>query len=157
MSESTPRIVLDTNVCLDLFVFGDPRVAHVRGALQAGDIVALTDDACRNEWLRVLAYPQLGLDTVRHAAAICDFDAWVATHTPAVSASMAADMRRLPRCRDPDDQKFLELAVHSGARWLLSRDEHLLALGRRTRGNGLFDILTPQAWSRPLPAMPTDR
>lgn len=156
MSESTPRIVLDTNVCLDLFVFGDPRSAHVREALRAGDIVALTNDACRNEWLRVLAYPQLGLDTARHDAAICDFDAWV-TYAPAVAASIAADMRRLPRCRDPDDQKFLELALHSGARWLLSRDEHLLALGRRTCGNGLFDILTPQTWSLPFPAIPADR
>ena len=33
--DATPRIVLDTNVCLDLFVFGDPRVAALRDALRA--------------------------------------------------------------------------------------------------------------------------
>ena len=52
-----------------------------------------------------------------------------------------------PRCRDPDDQKFLDLAASSGARWLLSRDDHLLSLARRTRRDGLFEIVTPQAWT----------
>ena len=50
----------------------------------------------------------------------------------------------LPRCADPDDQKFLQLALASGARWLVSRDGDVLALGRRTRRDGLFEIVSPQ-------------
>ena len=36
MSDTRPRIVLDTNACLDLWVFGDPRAAGLLAALQAG-------------------------------------------------------------------------------------------------------------------------
>ena len=46
MSAARPRIVLDTNACLDLWVFGDPRAAGLLAALQAGalaghDVLAL--------------------------------------------------------------------------------------------------------------------
>ncbi|WP_441005125.1 PIN domain-containing protein, partial [Novilysobacter viscosus] len=56
---AVPRVVLDTNVCLDLWLFGDPRAADLRAALHAGGVLAVTDQACREEWLRVLHYPQL--------------------------------------------------------------------------------------------------
>ncbi|UNK50678.1 PIN domain-containing protein [Lysobacter sp. S4-A87] len=137
-----PRIVLDTNVCLDLFVFGDPRVATLRAALQAGDVVAVTDAECRGEWLRVLDYPALRLDETARAGAIAAFDA----HVQLVSADPLPQVA-VPRCADPDDQKFLHLAHACGARWLLSRDDALLVLARRTRRDGLFEILMPDAWA----------
>lgn len=139
---ASPRIVLDTNVCLDLFVFDDPRVAPLRTALQAGDVVAVTDDECRDEWRRVLAYPQLRLEADAQAAAMAAFDALVQHASGAWPAPVAA----LPRCSDPDDQKFLVLAHAAGARWLLSRDDALLALARRARRDGLFEILSPEDW-----------
>jgi predicted nucleic acid-binding protein len=52
----------------------------------------------------------------------------------------------LPRCRDRDDQKFLELAHQAGAAALLTRDEELLRLARRTKRDGLFSILPPASW-----------
>ena len=58
-----------------------------------------------------------------------------------------ADLPLLPTCRDPDDQKFLELAQASGAQWLISKDRDLLKLARRTRKAGLFLILKPEQWS----------
>jgi putative PIN family toxin of toxin-antitoxin system len=137
-----PRVVLDTNVCLDLFVFGDPRVATLRAALQSGDVVAVTDMGCREEWLRVLEYPQLRLDQAARVAAIAAFDAQVKLLPTAAVAEGV-----LPRCADPDDQKFLHLAHACGARWLLSRDDALLVLARRTRRDGLFEILLPDAWT----------
>lgn len=139
-----PRIVLDTNVCLDLFVFGDAQCTVLRDALRAGVVLALTDAACRDEWLRVLAYPQLALDAARRAAAVAAFDA--ALRLLPASTGMPAGLPRLPRCADPDDQKFLELAQAGGVRWLLSRDRELLKLARRTRREHGFDILAPQHW-----------
>jgi uncharacterized protein len=141
---TSPRIVLDTNVCLDLFVFDDPRCASLGEALLGARVVAVTDDACRNEWLRVLRYPQLQLDEIACAAATRRFDA-VVRHC-SLLGSFGAEAIVPPRCRDPDDQKFLELAVRVQARWLLTRDDHLLALARRARREGLFEILTPSAW-----------
>src|SRR5690606_15469334 len=46
-------------------------------------------------------------------------------------------------CRDPDDQVFLDLALHRGVGWLLSRDRQLLALRRRALARGLR-ILRPE-------------
>jgi putative PIN family toxin of toxin-antitoxin system len=138
------RIVLDTNVCLDLFVFDDPRCARLRDALHAGDVVAVTDEACRDEWMRVLRYPGLRLDAAMREAAAARFDDMI-RHRASLPAH-AAGLPAVPRCRDPDDQKFLELAASAGARWLLSRDEHLLALARRMKRDGRFGIATPQAW-----------
>ncbi|MEW9625771.1 PIN domain-containing protein [Rhodanobacter geophilus] len=178
---ATPlRLVLDTNVCLDLFVFGDAQCAALREALRTGAVQAVTDEACRAEWLAVLDYPQLALDAARQAEAAATYDALlhlppVDRHGPLPSpqrkpgssdfdASMhespgsslrssdeeagTASAPRLPRCRDPDDQKFLELARACGAQWLLSRDRELLRLARRTRREHGFDIVTPQAWAQ---------
>jgi predicted nucleic acid-binding protein len=43
-----------------------------------------------------------------------------------VTPAQAAPDCRLP-CRDPDDRKFLDLAVSRRVDWLLSRDKALLA------------------------------
>ena len=50
------------------------------------------------------------------------------------------------RCRDPDDQKFIDFARDSGARWLVSRDKAVLRLrARAARLHGLV-IVSPFDW-----------
>lgn len=138
----TPRVVLDTNAWLDLLRFDDPRIARLGAAIRSGEVVAVTDDFCRDEWLRVLDYPQLHLDPAERARLLEAFDALArclpaTPHDPAVT---------LPRCRDGDDQKFVALAHASGSRWLVSRDRAVLALDRRAQRVGGFRIVTPEAW-----------
>ncbi|QOW20275.1 PIN domain-containing protein [Lysobacter ciconiae] len=142
------RIVLDTNVCLDLLLFDDPGVATLAQALLSGRLIAVANADTRAEWRRVLAYPVLRLDPRRQGELIDSFDALVAdvAAAPAAARSMTADPP-LPRCSDPDDQKFLELTRDAGARWLLSRDRDLLVLAKRCRRLGLFSVMTPHAWS----------
>ena len=142
-SRRADRVVLDTNVCLDLFVFGDVQAGALREALARGAVEAVTDVACRAEWLRVLTYPQLALDGAARAAAAAAYDGLLRA-LPEAEPSPA--MVKLPRCADPDDQKFLELAWKARARWLLSKDKEVLRLGRRTLREGWFAILTPAAW-----------
>lgn len=152
MIPANPNLVLDTNICLDLFVFGDPRVGALDGALRSGAVLAITREDCREEWRRVLRYPQFGFDEAacaRHEAA---FDARIACLRE--SERVARPDVRLPRCADPDDQKFLELALQAQATALITRDHALLALAQRTRREGLFAILTPQAWSDSRDANP---
>ena len=57
---------------------------------------------------------------------------------------------------DPDDAVYLNLAIAVGARWLLTNDQHLLAVmatGHESRGQveaacpGL-EIVTPEVWLR---------
>lgn len=140
------RVVLDTNVCLDLFVFGEASTAPLARALSDGRVEAVTDERCRDEWCRVLAYPQLALDEVGRQAALAAHDRWVRRPSEAWPAPPSGV--KLPRCADADDQKFLELAFAAGAGWLLSKDKEVLRLGRRTARDGLFAIATPAEWLR---------
>ena len=116
-------------------------------ALQAGAVQAVVDDACRAEWLGVLDYPALDLPEATRCEAAAAFDRWVQL-LPASLLTPRADVT-LPRCADPDDQKFLELALAAGARWLLSKDKAVLQLATRTAREGWFEILTPSAWLLP--------
>ncbi|QWP76449.1 PIN domain-containing protein [Lysobacter sp. K5869] len=139
---AAPRIVLDSNVCLDLFAFRDPAAAPLLQALRSGAVAAVTDVACREEWHRILDYPNLALSADVRESCLREYDELLRPF----DGFADADAQRLPRCADPDDQKFLELAQAAGARWLLSRDHALVVLGRRTARAGLFEIMTPRTW-----------
>lgn len=145
--DGVPRVVLDTNVCLDLFLFRDAACAPLAAALAAGQVQAVADAACRSEWLRVLEYPSVPIRPEQRAELRERFDA--AVHVLA-DLPPSASVAPLPTCRDPDDQKFMELALVSGAPWLISKDRDLLKLARRTRKAGLFLILKPEQWSPAL-------
>jgi putative PIN family toxin of toxin-antitoxin system len=137
---SAQPIVIDTNVCLDLFVFHDPRWAPLLAALERGDVRAVTRADCRDEYRIVLHYPHLPLDDDSRAAAAARFDTLITVVAP------DSKPIRLPVCSDRDDQKFLELARDAGAAILITKDKALLKLGRKTLQGGLFRIMLPEAW-----------
>lgn len=153
VSRARPRVVLDTNVCLDLLVFVSERSAQLRALLAGGELQAVTRADCRDEWQRVLRYPALALDEARCLAMEAAYDAL----TSDVGMSTAATPARLPRCKDADDQKFLELARDAGAVALFTRDAELLVLARRAARDGLFHIATPADIRRELLARPAPR
>lgn len=135
------KVVLDTNVWLDWLVFDDPAVAALREAQSAGRIDIVINEACEAELVQVLAY-DLGahtLDASAQSACVARCRA-LATR---VSVRAGGD---LPTCRDPDDQKFLELAAAAGATVLVSRDQALLELARRVDG---VRIVTPERFEAP--------
>lgn len=131
---SRPIWVLDTNVVLDLFHFDAVATRPLARAVEAGSIRCAASPATLAEWRRVLAYPAFGLDAAARATLDAHYAACVTLHAdPGAS-------RGLPRCRDADDQKFLELAAAIPAEALVSKDRALLGLRRR----GLpFAILSP--------------
>lgn len=137
------RVVLDTQVCLDLWLFGDARAAALRVALDNGALQGVRDARSRAEWRRVLRYPALALDAARCAALEFVYDERLA---PFEADGAPVPPPPLPRCADPDDQPFLELALASGAHALLTRDAALLRLARRVARQGRFAILTPEAF-----------
>ncbi len=140
--KSPTRIVLDTNVCLDLFVFRDPRWLRLMQALSDGELEAVTRADCRMEWHIVLGYAHLGLDEAMQSAVRAEFDALIRLFPETVFDGSI----KLPVCRDTDDQKFIELAYQSGATMLITKDKALLKLARKTLKAGLFQIVTPEAW-----------
>lgn len=135
------RIVLDTNVCLDLFVFNDPRWSALLAAIESGAVEAITREDCRAEYRVVLHYPHLPLDEASRPLSEARFDALIKVVAPPVSGV------RLPVCSDRDDQKFLELARDAQADILITKDKALLKLARRLAKAGMFRVMVPEAWS----------
>ena len=134
-------IVLDTNVCLDLFVFHDLRWKPLYDALKNGIVIAVTREDCRNEWLRVLDYPNLRIDPDFRILCAEEFDALVSCINPASRTGV-----NLPVCSDRDDQKFLEVARDALATYLITKDKALLKLSKKISMQGMFRIVRPQEW-----------
>lgn len=137
-----PLLILDTCICLDLFLYEDRNSATLLAALRAGAVLAVTNDACRGEWQRVLGYPKLKVEAERRPMIEARHDALVRllpTGTPPPRTDIA-----LPLCADPDDQKFLELARDTGATALVTKDRLLLRLWRRLARAGLFAVVPPE-------------
>lgn len=141
-----PRIVLDTNVCLDLFVFRDPRWQHLLIAMQQDQVECVTSSSCRMEWTLVLNYKKLALTEIQQRTLLAEFDALIHV-IPDDEPSIALPIK-LPICRDKDDQKFLVLAHTALADFLITKDKALLKLARKTSRLGLFTIASPEAWTK---------
>jgi putative PIN family toxin of toxin-antitoxin system len=135
------KAVLDTQVWLDWLVFDDPGMALVRAAHGSGALQIVLEEACDAELERVLAY-SLGKWTLEpDGRSACLAEARRIAQ-PFVKAATESEVR-LPKCRDPDDQKFLEAALAAGADYLITKDQALLELARRPLP---FRILRPEAF-----------
>ena len=133
MADAEPHLlVIDTNIVLDLLVFEDPAHMPLRDAVQQGHVVWLATVAMRDELERVLAYPQIArrlAARLKPAQAVLEqFDGWSRRVPPATRAPV--------RCRDPDDQIFIDLAVAHRAE-LLSKDALVLRLRKRLAALGV--------------------
>jgi len=139
---TTPRLVLDTHVWLDWLVFDDPGIVKIRNAVGTGRVEVYIDAVCEEELVRVLAY-DLGKHTIdAQAQAEC-----LERCRRVVKRVGVTGVRGLPRCSDPDDQKFLEAALAANAQFLITKDRKLLALARK-RGVP-FRIVTPEEFGKP--------
>jgi putative PIN family toxin of toxin-antitoxin system len=123
---SRQPLVLDTNIVLDVFVFADDAAKPVRTALEDGGLRWLATQAMRDELERVLAYAQIVPKLAYYELAAGDVLAAFDRHSERVDVAAKAPVT----CKDPDDQKFIDLAVAHGAT-LLSKDRAVLALKKR--------------------------
>ena len=126
-------VVIDTNIILDVFVFNDAAAKPVRQALEAGELDWIATQPMRDELARVLAYPQIvpRLNFYRLSAddVLASFDRHVRLLAVAAKARL--------NCSDPDDQKFIDLAV-AGKTLLLSKDRHVLSMSKRLLALGVL-------------------
>lgn len=127
----SPPLVIDTNVVLDLWVWTDPRAQPLAQVLQATDVCWLATPAMREELRRVLDYPhivqRLQRTDLRADAVLERMDARVQWCEVPPKAPFT--------CRDPDDQKFIDLAAAHAAT-LISRDRAVLRMARRLQRLG---------------------
>ena len=135
-----PRLVLDTNVVMDLFQFRAPPLAPLMTAIESGEVVCLANDRTLAELARVTGYKQFRLDDAGRQRI---FEAYRGQVT-LIAESVDPALPLLPKCRDPDDQMFLELALAGHADMLISRDNLVLKLAKARQRPCPFAILPPE-------------
>ena len=118
--KNRPRFVFDTNVLISAALIGDSKPADAfRKARETGEILTsipsvaeLNEVLGREKFERYIARE----DRERFVAAI-------------IRAAMLVEVtEQITACRDPKDDKFLELAVSGQATCIVSSDDDLLAL-----------------------------
>lgn len=137
-----PNLVLDTNAVLDWLVFEHPASLPIAEAIALMRVRWIVNAAVRGELAHVL---ERGVVDRWRPDLSRLWDAWERHATPLEQACPSPAHRR-PQCTDPDDQKFIDLALDHGARWLITRDRAVLKLARRTRALGLA-IVTPERFT----------
>jgi putative PIN family toxin of toxin-antitoxin system len=140
------KIVLDTNVVLDWLLFKRPDMQGLWQAIRENRIAVITSPAALDELQRVLAYPQLEIETARQQEILALYQG--TTIAGAVPEGFSRDNlfvpERFPRCKDRSDEHFVALAYHAGAHALISHDKAVLKMGKRTKKLGLRIIAPKQ-------------
>jgi len=120
------KLVLDTNVVLDLFVFDDPLARTLKARLLAAQVHWLATRAMRDELERVLAYANIAARlALMEGDAVRVLDCFD-RHAQLVEDAEPAAVQ----CADPDDQMFIDLAVQQQC-ILVSKDAAVLVLKNR--------------------------
>jgi hypothetical protein len=142
LQNSPFRAVIDTQSLLDWQFFGNAACAAwpLPGE---GSWQWLATSAMRDELSHVLARGFGGRWQAPGSQVLDFFD----RHARVVDETTpSAALARALRCTDPDDQKFIDLAVTSGAHWLVSRDRALLKLRHRALALAGLRIVAPTEW-----------
>ena len=125
-------VVFDTNVLLDLFVFNDFRVLHLKQALLENKIDALASPKTLEEFADVISRPLFSLETAEQEKILAQWK----------SLSRVLDDQSLLsspwRCQDRDDQIFLDLAFTVKPCTLISKDNEVLKFTARAAKEGVL-------------------
>ena len=136
---TVPLAVLDTNVVLDLWYWKDPASRELMHALRKKRITAVSTVSCLKELAVVLARPVFALTDQAQEAILTDVLACVRV--------VRASVEGLVRCRDGEDEKFLNLAYEVRADLLLTKDKRVLRAGRKLAARGT-KTMRPADWDR---------
>lgn len=146
-NEQPLTAVLDTNVVLDLYYWKDAHCEALAQDLAAGRLIAVTSLACLEELADVLSRPHFGLSEGEQLAALQAYAK--AARIVAMNASLNPASIECPcpaRCRDKDDQKFLDLAYAVGAELLFTKDKLVRRAAKKLARFGLR-TLSPADWA----------
>lgn len=133
------RIVADTNVFVSYLLLRRSIPAEAVDRTLSREQILVSDDTMR-ELSEVLARPKFD-----KYVSLGERDSFVAMIKE--TAVWVPIIRRIRACRDPRDDKFLELAINGSADAILTGDEDLLDL-HPFQG---IAILTPAAWLHTYP------
>lgn len=135
-----PRVVLDTNCVLSALIFSRGRITWLRKDWQSRRFIPLVSRDTAAELLSVLQYPKFKLDSVEQETLLAEFLPYAET------VQVESNMPDLPRLSDPDDVKFLALAMAAEADTLISGDGDILAAGSRLRSIPIMTVAEFADW-----------
>ncbi len=136
---SNPRCVFDTNVLVSALLFDESTPARAFfAALRQGEVLVSADTT--SELSEVL-----GRKKFRRYVTEAERERFLRSLLR--EARLVEIREKIQACRDPKDDKFLELAANGDADCIVSGDDDLLTLGP-FRG---IHILTPSAFLNALP------
>jgi predicted nucleic acid-binding protein len=118
-------VVLDTNILLDILVFDDQRAHPLRAALESNRIDAVATQNTFDEFLDVIRRPQFDLDADQQKLIESQWKIW-ARMIPDQALSIAPW-----KCKDRDDQVFINLAYSLRPATLISKDKQVLKIAKR--------------------------
>lgn len=118
-------VILDTNILLDIFVFDDQRAHPLRAALINQEFDAPVTQDTLDELADVISRPQFSLDKIQQVDILLQWQNW----SRLVESS---DLQVAPwKCKDRDDQVFINLAYSYKPSTLISKDKLVLKLAKR--------------------------
>ncbi len=131
LTDIKPRLVLDTNVILDLLVFKDPSAEPIRLLLNANQVDAVRTPASMAELIDVIGRPTFKLSRADQEAIV---QAWESRSR--LLENTAIEPAPFT-CRDRDDQVFIDMAYSIRPAFLLSKDLRVLELRTIAKRHGL--------------------
>jgi len=120
------RVVLDTNIVLDLWLYKDPATPALLAALENKAVQWLVTQVMRDELERVLAYTHIAQRLVFSQLSAPDILAQFDAHAHLLPTAPKCQFV----CKDGDDQKFIDLAAQHQAQ-LISKDKAVLTMRNR--------------------------
>ena len=126
-----PRLVLDTNVILDLLVFKDPSAEPIRYLLDAKLVDAVRSEASMLELVDVIQRPTFKLSQEEQEMIL---KAWESVTRPLENTAIEPAPFT---CRDLDDQVFINMAYSLRPALLLSKDLRVLELQATAHRHGV--------------------
>ncbi len=122
-----PVVVLDTNILLDILVFDDERAHPLRAALANQELDAVATKNTIEEFADVISRPQFDLDEETQNETILQWQSWSRVIDD-------LDLQVAPwKCKDRDDQVFINLAFTLKPSTLISKDKLVLKIAKRAQ------------------------
>jgi predicted nucleic acid-binding protein len=139
-------IVIDTQSLFDWMVFQNPVCALWATALSAGEWEWIFTSEMKAEF-EFVAAKGFG---VRWPVSHDDVASTWTRHAHVVEIPPPPGAAARLSCTDPDDQKFIDLAIALRAHTLVTRDKALLRLARKALERHGVRVCKPEVWSAEL-------
>ena len=128
---TTHRVVLDTNILLDLLYFKDPSIKSLQEGIETGLLEVWSCEAIFEEYTDVIGREQFKMSTEEQENLS---QAFQKLH----EGTFTNPLKSAPfKCSDKDDQIFLDLALSLAPCILISKDKQVLKLKSAAK---VFDV-----------------